>query len=234
MTLGKKFEPVDLAAISGLVATVFGGILLVLATNGRFDTTAELLQPRIDAKGITQEEMGKNIVATALIEAKHARAITRAARNLNAETMTAAQMVDPVDQSIQRVANATKEQERSNTDRIEFVKGRSIINGTVRAKRSQKLRDDHFGQLNQRFIATAAQEGDRVQQEFRRSEPARFQAAIENETHASTLRWRRSQEQAGAAIVRTSLVEEEYDRELALVQERLGSLITRAASAHML
>jgi hypothetical protein len=83
-------------------------------------------------------------------------------------------------------------------------------------------------------FTTAANEGHRIERAFRAGAPRRFQTALESATQAHTAAWQRSQEQAGAAIVKISLVEGEYERARAGVQEQIGSLISTAAAAHML
>ncbi|HKY73208.1 MAG TPA: hypothetical protein VJL88_14915 [Nitrospira sp.] len=181
-----------------------------------------------------EEELGENVVAVSRIENKHSREISRAARTLNTETLTAERIEGSGNEPVQRLVNDSKDQERSNAARVEFVKGQSIVNATARAKRRPQLPDEQWTDFNRRIIATAANEGKRIERTFRAGAPQRFQAALESATQAHTAAWHRSQEQAGDAIVKTSLVEGEYDRARAGVQEQLGSLISTAAAAHML
>ena len=84
------------------------------------------------------------------------------------------------------------------------------------------------------MIATAANEGDRIDRAFRNNAPETFKTALENETKVHMAVWKRSQEQAGAAIVETSVVEKEYERASGNIQEQIGSLVSRAAASSML
>ena len=88
--------------------------------------------------------------------------------------------------------------------------------------------------MNGRVIATAAHEGDRIARTFRINAPETFKTALENETNVHVAVWQRSQEEAGDAIVQASLVQQEYERASASVQEQIGSLVSRAAASHRL
>jgi hypothetical protein len=230
----RNFEPVDIAAVSGGLATFFGALFLWLSTVGNFQMTPPM-QPTVNlATAGLEEELGENVVAVSRIEHKHSREISRAARTLNSETLTAERIEDSGNEPVQRLVNDSKDQERSNAARIEFVKGQSIVNATARAKRRSQMPDEQWTDFNQRIITAAATEGNRMERAFWEGAPQRFQAALQSATQAHTAAWQRSQEQAGAAIVKTSMVEGAYDRARAGLQEQLGSLISTAAAAHML
>jgi hypothetical protein len=229
----RRFEPVDIAAVSGGLATFFGALFLWLSTLGNFQMTPQMPpNANIDAASLEQE-IGENVVAVSKIENKHSKEISRAARTLNTETLTAERIEDSGNAPVQRLVNESKDQERSKAARIEFVKGQSIVNATIRAKRGQ-VPGDQWPEFNQRIITTAANEGNRIERAFRIGAPQRFQAALESATQAHMLAWQRSQEQAGAAIVKASLVEGEYERARAGLQEQMGSLISTASAGHML
>jgi len=230
----RRFEPVDIAAVSGGIATFFGALFLWLSTVGNFQMTTPM-QPTVHPDMASlEEELGESVVAVSKIEDKHSREISRAARTLNTESLTAERIEESGNEPVQRLVNDSKDQERSNAARIEFVKGQSIVTATARGMRRPQLPDEQWTSFNQRIITTAANEGNRIERAFQDAAPHRFQAALESTTQAHTAAWQRSQEQAGAAIVKTSLVEGEYDRARARVQEQLGSLISTAAVAHML
>lgn len=229
----ERFEPVDIAAICGGLATFFGGLFLWLATLGSFQMTPQM-QPHSNMDMANMEEaIGESVVADSTLEDRHSRKISRAARTLNTATLTAQGIDDAGNQPVQRLVSESVDQERGNAARIEFVKGQSIVNATIRAKRGQ-MPSDQWPEFNQRIITTAANEGHRIERAFQIGAPHRFQAALESATQAHTLAWQRSQEQAGAAIVNTTLLEGEYERARAGKQEQLGSLISTAAAAHML
>ena len=229
-----RVEPVDVAVVSGGMLTLFGAMLLWVSTQGNFQINTPTETNADIHKTILQEEMGRNIVAAAVIEDKHSKDIARVAQKLNAETITAERINDSGNESIQHLVNERNEQELSRTARIEFVKGQIIVNGTVRAKRSQRLPDEQWKELNGRVIATAANEGDRIERAYRINAPETFKTALENEAKVHLAIWQRSQEQAGEAIVETSVEQEEYERALGSIQEQIGSLVSRAVASHML
>jgi Fe2+ transport system protein B len=230
----RGLESVDVAIVSGALLTVFGATLLWVATQGSFQMTSSM-QPNteIDKKTL-EEEMGKNVVAASLVEDKHSKEIARAAKKLNVETVAAQHVNNSGNETVQHVINEHKEQERGKAARIEFVKGQSIVNATVRAKRTQRMPEEQWKELNQRAITSAANEGKRIERAFRRNASETLNTALESEAQAHTTLWHRSQEEAGAMIVETSLVEKEYKDASASVQEQIGSLISRAAVSHML
>jgi len=230
----RGFEPVDVAIVSGALLTVFGATLLWVATQGSFQMTTSMQPtPEID-KTTLEEEMGKNVVTASLIEDKHSKEIARAARKLNAETMAAEHVNSSGNETVQHVINEHKEQARSKAARVEFVKGQSIVNATLRATRTQGITEEQWRELNQRAITTAANEGNRIERAFRAHAPETLNSALKSEAQAHTVAWRRSQEEAGAAIVKTTLVEQEHERASASVQEQIGSLVSRAAASDML
>jgi Fe2+ transport system protein B len=230
----RGFEPVDVAIVSGALVTVFGATLLWVATQGSFQMTTSM-QPNTEIDKITlEEEMGKNVVTASLIEDKHSKEIARAARKLNAETMAAEHVNSSGNETVQHVIDEHKEQARSKAARVEFVKGQSIVNATLRATRTPTIPEEQWKELNQRAITSAANEGNRIERAFRANAPEALNSALESEAQAHTAAWRRSQEEAGAAIVKTSLVENEHERASANVQEQIGSLISRAAASDML
>jgi len=196
-------------------------------------TTSMQPNPEIDKK-MLEEEMGKNVVTASLIEDKHSKEIARAARKLNAETMEAEHANNSGNETVQQVMNEHKKQEQGKTARVEFVKGQSIVNATLRAKRTQSMPEEQWKELNQRAIASAAHEGNRIERAFRINAPETLNSALENEAKAHTAVWQRSQEEAGAAIVEASVVEQEHERASASVQEQIGSLVSRAAASDML
>jgi hypothetical protein len=169
-----------------------------------------------------------------VIEDKHSKAIARAARKLNAETLEAEQMDKSGNDAVQQVLNEHLQQEQRKAARIEFIKGQSIVNATLRAKRTRQLPEDQWKVLNQRAITSAANESNRIERAFRINAPQTLNAALENEANVHSAVWQRSQEEAGAAIVETSLVEREHDRASAKIQEQFGSLVSRAAASDML
>jgi hypothetical protein len=102
----------------------------------------------------------------------------------------------------------------------------------VRAK--QKLLDEQWKELNGHVIATAANEGDRIERAYRFNASETFKTALENEVKVHVAVWQRSQEQAGEAIVETSVEQEKYERASGSIQEQIGSLVSRAVASDML
>ena len=230
-------EPVDVAAASGLLATCFGAILLFLSTHGSFHiTTGEQVQPtmNVDTKSLLEPGIGTAVMAASVIEHKHSNEISRAAKTLNTDTMTAERIKGSGNKRVQRLVDEATGQEANKTARIELVKGRSIVNSTLRAKRGQGLPDKQWERFNQRMIATAANEGHKIERAFRIAAPERFGAVLDSEAQTYKMALQRSQEHAGAAIVKTSVVEDEYERARARAQEQIGALVSAAIVAELL
>ena len=230
----KRFDPMDIVVVSGALVTLFGGMLFWVATQGSFQMAAQRRPAtHLDMQTI-EEELGKAIVASSLIERKHAKNISRAARKLNAETIEAESIDHSGNELIQHVVDESNEQGRSEAARQEFVKGQRIVKDTVRAKGAQRLPEDQWKTFNGRVITAAVKEADRIDRAFRTNAPASLNSALQNETQAHEVALEKSQEQAGEAIVETSVTEEEYASALGNVQEQLGSLVSRSAATHML
>ena len=91
-----------------------------------------------------------------------------------------------------------------------------------------------LGEPTRQMITTAANEGDRIDRAFRTAAPERFGTALESETQAHAIALQRSQEHAGAAVIKTSSVEEEYERAMGKAQEQIGLLVSMATVAELL
>jgi hypothetical protein len=176
----RSFEPVDMAIVSGALLTVFGAALLWVATQGRFQMTSPMEPNPEIAKTTLEEEMGRSVVMASVIEDKHSKAIARAARKLNAETLEAEQLNKSGNDAVQQVLNEHLQQEQRKAARIEFIKGQSIVNATLRAKRTRQLPEDQWKVLNQRAITSAANESNRIERAFRINAPQTLNAALEN------------------------------------------------------
>ena len=233
----RGIEPVDVAAVSGLLATAFGAILLFLSTQGSFHITSrDPMQPNADmeANSLIEPMIGEAVLAASIIEYKHSNDISRAAKRLNTETMTAQHLHVSGNERVQGLVDETKREEADKTTRVEFVKGRSIVNSTLRAKRGQALPDQQWEQFNRRMIASAANEAHKIEHAFHTTTPDRFAVALESEVLAHMVALQRNQEHVGAAVVKASLVEGEYERAMAGIQEQVGSLISTATTAGLL
>ncbi|HKT33739.1 MAG TPA: hypothetical protein VJR03_02825 [Nitrospira sp.] len=230
----RRFDPIDIAVVSGALLTVFGAMLLWVSTQGTFQMNTQVPATTHIDKQTIEEALGKAVVTATLIEQKHTKEISRAARKLNAETITAENLEDSGNDRVQQVVDERNEQERSKAARQEFVKGQEIVKGTLRSKGPQPLPEAQWSAFNGHVITAAAKEADRIDRVFRTNAPAALNTALQNETQVHAVAQQKSQEQAGDAIVEASVTEEEYAAASGSIQEQLGSLVSRAAAAHML
>jgi hypothetical protein len=236
MNRDRRLEPVDVAAASGLLATFFGAALLSLSTEGRFQILAMEPKPHadLDVERVIEPGLGEAVVASAIVDHKHSREMSRAARKLTTAAQTADRLTASGNERVHRLVDTIKGEEANKTARVEFVKGRSIANATLRAKRGQGLPNEQWESFNQRLITTAANEGNRIEGAFRVTAPDRFRTALETDTVINTAAMQQSQERAGAAVMKTGLVENQYEQATGRIQEQIGSLIATASRSEML
>ena len=216
-------QPVDLIVAAGAVATVLGALLIVLSTNGSFNPAVPSDAVNLDANQWVQPALGQTLVEVAILERKRSEETAKAANKLNQTARTA----HTLSRTDTRIKNLTKQVEQVRVDktaRVEFVKGRTVVNSTSRGVKNHILPSQ--AEFNHRMIDSAANAGSRIEKEFQGTEQRNLGEAIVVETQSQIEATGRTQEQVGAAIVTATLVRNHYEDALARAQERLGFLVT--------
>lgn len=238
MTDRRGLEPVDIAAATGVLATLFGASLLYLSTEGRFQAPAPAaMQPMmtadVDKKDLIEPAIGDAVVEASLLENKHHSNISKATKRLNAKTMTAQRLSTSGNERIEQIVNETNQQDLRKAARVEFVKGRSIVNFTSRGKGDHALRAHQWDQFNDRMIRAAGEQEQRIESGFRSNRP-NVETVLATEIDSQVRARQRNQEEVGSAVVKAAVVQDRYNEAMGSIQQQVGSLVSAATVAERL
>ena len=233
MTRKRLLEPVDLMVAAGIVAIVVGVFLVFVSTQGHFQVATSDNVPNAQPHDPVQPVLGQTIVTISVLERERAGEIKQAVTRLNQATVTAHQTNDSPHEPIKALADQANNVRAAKAARAEYVKGRAVVNSTTRAIRNDSLTDQQREDYDHRMIRSAAETGKKIENEFEETEQPNLGRAIVAKTQSQMAAAHLNQEQVGAAILRVSLVQDEYKEALETEQEQFGSLVTVAAQAQL-
>ena len=233
MTRKRLLEPVDLMVAAGIVAIVVGVFLVFVSTQGHFQVATSDNVPNGQPNDPVQPVLGQTIVTISVLERERAGEIKKAVARLNQATVTAQKTNDSPHEQIKELADQANNVRAAKAAREEYVKGRAVVNSTTRAIRNDSLTDQQREDYDHRMIRSAAETGKKIENEFEETEQPNLGRAIVAKTQSQMAAAHLNQEQVGAAILRVSLVQDEYKEALETEQEQFGSLVTVAAQAQL-
>lgn len=233
MDTKRALEPIDLMVAAGIVAIVVGVCLVFVSTQGRFHVAASDEVPNGQSNDLVQPVLGQAVVAISLLDRDRSGEIKKAVARLNDVTMTTQQINSSTHEQVKELAEQANNVRVANAARAEFVKGRSVVNSTTRAIRNDSLTDQQREEYDHRMIHSAAEAGKKIKKEFEETEQSNLGRAVVAETQRQMTAAYQNQEQVGAAVVRVTLVQDEYRGALETAEEQLGSLVTVTTQAHL-
>ena len=238
----RRIEPIDLMVAVGVFATVLGGYLFFMASNG----TLEAAQPQLAtveqstadigpmaAMEWVQPALGEALVQNFLLDRAIMVDIEAAAKELNRVSLMAQHVQDVAGTSMEELSARMMELDADHAGRVQYVLGRSIVVSTERGLRAGLLTPILLdGPYNQRMIKlaeTKAQQMDTAYQESRQPMMGRMIVAVAQAAHETMRFAERIQDSLGQAIVRIASLQEESQAK-AESQAQLALLIV--ASIH--
>lgn len=238
----RRIEPIDLMVAVGVFATVLGGYLFFMASNG----TLEAAQPQLAtveqstadigpmaAMEWVQPALGEALVQNFLLDRTIMADIEAAAKELNRVSLMAQHVQDVAGTSMEELSARMMELDADHAGRVQYVLGRSIVVSTERGLRAGLLSPTLLdGPYNQRMITlaeTRAQQMDTAYQESRQPMMGRMIVAVAQAAHETMRFAERIQDSLGQAIVRIASLQEESQAK-AESQSQLALLIV--ASIH--
>lgn len=229
--MGRKYDLVDVMAAIGLVATLFGGYLLVTAADGFWQapsvsamTAASASSEPSNGMQYLQPALGQAIVDDVLLDRQADSAVSASAMELNRAVydyhQTATTLLSPLVLAELRAFG----QEADHLARMQFVMGKSIVNQTRRGIASGILSADQYANdFNAKLIRTAELTGQRMHDQFVSTRQAMLGRSIveaiqeENQT-ATTI-----QERIGRAVIQVTQAQARYGEAKAAGQNQLAS-----------
>jgi hypothetical protein len=232
-------EPVDGIVAIGMLATLLGGYVLFMATNGVLQAgSPETAAIFTTATGPTtpmewiEPVLGEAIVENELLVRTAASDLTAAVKNLNLVTLAA----QHVEATPERLADAVRTLagmiDADHTARVQYVMGRSIVNATSRGVRAGLVSGETYDSaFNRRMIEAAEATADRLRARYAELREPLFGQLIVAFSQDADRVGGQIQQRIGTAVARVSLMQEGFSEIKGEAQARLGLLTVAAVNA---
>ena len=234
--MGRKYDLIDVMAAIGLVATLFGGYLLVTAADGFWQaplapTTNTAIADSGPSTGMQylQPVLGQAIVENLLLDREAGSALSASAMELNHavgewQLMTTTLLSPLVLAELQAFG-----QETDHRARMQFVMGKAVVNQTRRGILSGILTvDQSAGEFNRNLIRTAELNGQRIHDQFEATRQATLGRSIVDAIQEEDGMTAAVQERIGRAVVQVTQTQENYAEAKAARQTQLASATVAA------
>lgn len=233
----RSFEAVDIMVAVGFCATILGGFLFMTASSGMggFATgeAASSTQPFFEVN-ILQPALGETIVSHTLLDQGAQQETAAAADQLNRATMQYHMIQGTPNGYLAPTFAMAETVQSNNMARSEWVKGRSIVNFTIRGARHGWLSADQYTNgYNDRMIERADAAGTRVVDDFARTWQGNLGQTIVQASQDYLQRADRIQEGIGAAVVRVTSAQIGYEEASGALQAQYAALTNAALRSEM-
>lgn len=235
--MGRKYDLVDVVVAIGLVATLFGGYLLVTAADGFWQAP---IAPAVNMTIVThdpstgmqylQPVLGQAILQDILLDREAGTALSSSAMELN-RAVSESQLLSTTLLSPLVLAELRAfGQEADHRARVQYVMGKSVVNQTRRGLASGALSAGRYAdEFNAALIERAELIGQRMHDQFESTRQATLGRSIieaiqEEDRMASAV-----QERIGRAVVQVTQAQEGYVEAKAAGQIQLASAMSAAA-----
>ena len=234
--MGRKYDLIDVVAAIGLVATLFGGYLLVTAADGFWQAP---IAPAVNMTIVThdpstgmqylQPVLGQAILQDILLDREAGVALSASAMELN-RAVSESQLLSTTLLSPLVLAELRAfGQEADHRARVQYVMGKSVVNQTRRGLASGALSAGRYAdEFNAALIQRAELIGQRMHDQFESTRQATLGRSIieaiqEEDRMASAV-----QERIGRAVVQVTKAQEGYVEAKAAGQVQLASAMSAA------
>ena len=234
--MGRKYDLVDVVVAIGLVATLFGGYLLVTAADGFWQAP---IAPAVNMTIVThdpstgmqylQPVLGQAILQDILLDREAGTALSSSAMELN-RAVSESQLLSTTLLSPLVLAELRAfGQEADHRARVQYVMGKSVVNQTRRGLASGALSAGQYAdEFNAALIERAELIGQRMHDQFESTRQATLGRSIieaiqEEDRMASAV-----QERIGRAVVQVTKAQEGYVEAKAAGQVQLASAMSAA------
>lgn len=228
----RTFEAVDIMVAIGFCATVLGGFLFFTASSGVVGSpvgeTISSAQAFSEME-LLEPALGEAIVSHALLDRFAEKETAAAAAQLNRATMLTYDLERGGDASLDGTKAWAERMESDSAGRAELVRGRAIVNFTKRGISQGWLSaDQYINQYNDRMIQQADVAGSRVAENFASTWQPNLGEAIVGSIVAQMQAAGRIQEGIGAAVVRVTKAQTEYEETSGGIQAQTAALFNAA------
>lgn len=229
--MGRKYDHVDVMAAIGLVATLFGGYLLVTAADGFWQAPSPptMISATVSDEPSTgmeylQPVLGRAILQDALLDRQAGAGVSASATELNGAVSEYQRISTTLLSPLVLAELAAFGQEADHRARMQFVMGKAIVNHTRRGITNGILSADQYANdFNTNLIRTAELTGQRMHDQFEATRQAvlgrSIIEAIQEEERVATA----AQERIGRAVVQVTQAQEFYNEGKSAQQAQLAS-----------
>jgi len=239
--MGRKYDLIDVMAAIGLVATLFGGYLLVTAADGFWQAPiAPTMQATIVASDPSagmqylQPVLGHAIVQDLLLDREAGSALSASAMELNRAVSESELMSTTLLSPLVLAELHAFGQEADHRARMQYVMGKAVVNQTRRGISSGILSADQYaGDFNTNLIRTAELTGQRMHDQFEATRQAAIGRSIVDAIQDEDRMTSAVQERIGRAVVQVTQAQENYaeakaDRQIQLASATVAAMRTDA------
>ena len=239
--MGRKYDLIDVMAAIGLVATLFGGYLLVTAADGFWQAPiAPTMQATIVASDPSagmqylQPVLGQAIVQDVLLDREAGAALSASAIELNRAVSESELMSTTLLSPLVLAELHAFGQEADHRARMQYVMGKAVVNQTRRGISSGILSADQYaGDFNTNLIRTAELTGQRMHDQFEATRQAAIGRSIVDAIQDEDRMTSAVQERIGRAVVQVTQAQENYaeakaDRQIQLASATVAAMRTDA------
>jgi len=224
-----------------LVATLFGGYLLVTAADGFWQAPiAPTMQATIVASDPSagmqylQPVLGQAIVQDLLLDREAGSALSASAMELNRAVSESELMSTTLLSPLVLAELHAFGQEADHRARMQYVMGKAVVNQTRRGISSGILSADQYaGDFNTNLIRTAELTGQRMHDQFEATRQAAIGRSIVDAIQDEDRMTSAVQERIGRAVVQVTQAQENYaeakaDRQIQLASATVAAMRTDA------
>jgi hypothetical protein len=237
--MGRKYDLIDVMAAVGLVTTLFGGYFVVTAASGDWQRSESTVTTGSTAVGIQagieylQPALGQAIVEDQLLAGRTTRLLESSMSELKRAMEAQDRLEDGTFSPIGSLEIRASAMEADHAARVQWVMGRSIVNGTRRGIRTGILSADQYvSDFNQHLIRTAELTGERMHDAFDSTRQAELGRAIVDATQNGELLAAQNQERIGTALVHVAQAEEAIGEATATNQYQLATAAMAAVRSN--
>ena len=229
-----------MAAI-GLVATLFGGYLLVTAADGFWQapvspTMSSAIAGNDPSMGMQylQPVLGQAIVQDLLLDRDAGAALSASAMELNRAVGESERMSTTLLSPLVLAELRAFGQEADHQARMQYVMGRAVVNQTRRGIATGMFSADQYASdFNTNLIRTAELTGQRMHDQFEATRQAAIGRSIVEAIQQEDQMTATAQERVGRAVVQVTQAQERYaeakaDRQIQLASATIAAMRTDA------
>ena len=232
-----RHNSIDIIVGVGLCAILCGALLVFAAANGTYHTgqpqAVALPHASTSDLGMSalQPAFGQALLDQAVFERQANQAIAQSVSEWNRATLAWQEFASGSDSALGSVMHSALTVPLNHLARVEWVKGRGIVDFSIRGIRNGLLSGDHDDALyNTTMINMINARGQRLHEEFASTWQTTLGHRIVEAAQQDWLRARTIQERLGVSLVHVVQTQLRAAQGRAMQQEQLASLIF--ASVH--